>query len=116
MTREDVVKNLLSTYGKYGVTKELIESDIDDGLKHGFSFETIYTGLRLAMGKCFNEREHFTTQEIAEALGMTHEEVIQEIENMREQAIENGENPDDYAVEIDRAKTQRFIVYPGGKN
>ena len=36
MKREEVVKNIMSTYKKFGVTEKEIEVVIDSGLKNGF--------------------------------------------------------------------------------
>jgi hypothetical protein len=114
MTREDIVNNLLSTYAKHGVPKFLIEHEIDSGLKDGFSYQTIYTGLRMAMGKCFKEEEHFTPAEMAEALGTTEEEIMRQIETSKKELIEQGKNAEEYFTEIKPEGKQRFVIMPGG--
>lgn len=116
MTRENIIKNLLSTYSKHGVTEKVIEEQIESGLKEGFSYETIYTGLRMVMGNCFNEREYFTPSEIAEALGSTEEEMIEQIESMGKELEEKGEDSNEYFVEVDSSKKQQFMILPGGLN
>lgn len=114
MTRNDVVKNLMSTYGKHGVTELLIEDEIESGLKHGFSYQTIYTGLRMALGNAFNVREYFTPAEMAEAFGATEEEMIAQVEDLRQQLIDAGEDPNEYFTKVEPEQTQRFVVLPGG--
>jgi hypothetical protein len=116
MTREEVVSNLYSTYSKHGVTKFMIEAEIDGGLAKGFSYQTIYTGLRMAMGNCFKVREYFTPAEMAEAFDTTEEEIIGQIEELERELKETGENPDNYFIKTEPEKIQRFIVLPGGLN
>lgn len=55
MNREDVIQNLLRTYQTYGVTRAWIEQEINSGLSHAFSYQTIYTGLRMALGNVFHD-------------------------------------------------------------
>lgn len=114
MTREDVINNLISTYSRHGVTKFLIETEIESGLKEGFSYQTIYTGLRMAMGNYFNEEEYFTPAEMAEALGVTEDEMINQIKEMEKELIEKGEDTSQYFKKTEPIQTQRFIILPGG--
>ena len=37
MNRETVIQNLTNNYGKYGITREVLEPLIDDGVKEGFT-------------------------------------------------------------------------------
>lgn len=114
MNRQDVVKNLMSTYGKYGVTELLIEDEIESGLKHGFSYQTIYTGLRMALGNAFNVREYFTPAEMAEAFGTTEEEVIKQVEDLGKELEAQGKDTSEYFVKVEPEQKQRFVVLPGG--
>lgn len=113
MTREDLFLNIKNNYSKYGITDEIIEQEIQSGEAHGFSYQTIYTGLRMAFGNAFNTEEHFTPEEVAEAMGVTVEEVIAEIEAARQQAIENGEDADEIAYKTEPQEQHRFIIPAG---
>lgn len=113
MTRKDVIDNIMATYRKYGFTRQEVEEQVKGGEARGFSYQTIYTGLRMAFGGITGEEEHFTVQEMAEALGETEENIVKQIEEMREQIREAGGNPDEYAQEIGPGGRQRFIIPPG---
>lgn len=114
MTREDVIANIKSNYGKYGIDMDLIEDNIRSGEKQGFSYQTIYTGLRMALGSTFGTEELFTVDEMAEAFGESREEIVSRIEEMREEIAAAGLDPDDYAPPA--ATPMRFIIPPGGLN
>jgi len=114
MNREDVINNIMSTYGKYGFTRESIEEQVKSGERHGFSYQTIYTGLRMSLGGVTGEREHFTVAEMSEAFGETEEEIINQIEAMKTQLEAAGENVKDYVTEIKPEDRQRFLIMPGG--
>lgn len=113
MNREDVIQNLLRTYQAYGVTRAWIEQEINSGLSHAFSYQTIYTGLRMALGNVFHEPEYFTVEEMAEALGETPEAILEEIEQLRANAAACGEDPDQYAIPIHPNEGKRFLILPG---
>ena len=110
MTREDVFNNIKATYSRYGLTDEDIEQEIQSGEAHGFSYQTIYTGLRMALGNAYNTDEIFTPEEMAEALGVSVEEVIAEIEAARQQAIEEGRDADEIAYKTEPEEIHRFII------
>lgn len=111
MNRRDIVINLLITYGKYGVTKDVIDSAIDDGIKnYDMTLDGVYTGLRMSLAKVFNEQEYFTIEDVMSITGETREEVAERIQEMLKDVKATGENPDDYAVEINKENVQRFII------
>lgn len=112
MTKSDVINNLLSTYSKYGFAWEDIEEVIANGEKEGFSYRTIYNGIRMALARITGEHELFTVSDIAEAIGATEEEVINQVEKMRAELIEKGENPDEYFPEVKPLDIQSFVIPP----
>ena len=116
MTREDVINNVLANYGGYGIDRKTIEKLLDSGLKEGLSYQAIYTGIKLAYAQEYGEHALFTTKEVAEALGVSEEMVIQEIEKAKEELLEYGENPSDYFLEADQEERQRFVLPPGYLN
>lgn len=91
MTRQEVITKIIDKYGKYGVTANDLKHSIETGEAQGFSYQTIYTGLRMALGSTYGEQELFTPEEVAEALGCTPEEIKQEQREIqaREQAKAN---------------------------
>lgn len=113
MTREDVVKNIMATYGKYGFTREVIEEQIVSGEEHGFSYQTIYTGLRMTLGSVTGEQELFTVSEMAEALGESEETIKHQIEECKEELEATGENVKDYFREVKQEERQRFVIPSG---
>lgn len=114
MDRQDVIKNIMSTYGKHGITEMVIDEQIDSGLESGLSYQTIYTGLRMVLGNTFNEREYFTPAEMAEALGATEKEIVQQIKQLGGELEAVGEDTSQYLTEIKSEAKQRFLVLPGG--
>jgi len=114
MTREDVIRNILSSYGKYGFTRELIEEQVSSGEANGFSYQSIYTGLRYAFSQITGEHEYFTVAEMAEAFGTTEKEMVNLIEQGRAEILVEGGKPDDYFVEQKPENIQKFIIPKGG--
>jgi len=112
MTKQDVINNIMANYGKYGIDMAMVEEQIKSGEKQGFSYQTIYTGLRMALGNATGEREYFSVSEMAEALGATEDEIIQEIERLKTQMEEVGEDSEKYFQQTN--PVQRFIIPPGG--
>ena len=93
MTLIDAVNNLYSTYGKYGLDKGKIWMLICDGMKnYGLSVETCYNGLRMTLGREYNEQELFSSDEVAEMLGVSKEEILQEIEKCKIELEAKGED------------------------
>ena len=116
MTRQDVINNIMANYGRYGMDRETIEQQIRSGEAEGFSYQTIYTGLRMALSGAFGTDEYFTPAEMAEALGKTEEEIIQQIEQMKEDIVAMGLNPSDYVHEVAPEEKRRFVLPPGFLN
>lgn len=103
MTRQDVINNIMASYRDCGVTLYQVEALVNSGEKQGFSYQTIYTGLRMALGMEHGKDEAFTMEEVAEALGSTPGDVIQEIERLGIETVQTvGES------------VQRFIIPAGG--
>lgn len=113
MTREEVVINIRATYSRYGVTDAEIEEHISSGEAKGFSYQAIYTGLRMALGKAYNVEELFTVEEVAEAMGASREEVITEIECARAEAEAMGNDADEVAYKTEQGEVTRFIIPAG---
>lgn len=79
INKEQAIDRLVSVYGKYGISREVLTSLYMDGIeKQGFTPQEVYNLLRMSLGHEFNEREYFAVAEIADMLGMTENEVIAE--------------------------------------
>ena len=107
MNRETVIQNLANNYGKYGITIEVLEPLIDDGVKEGFTYDLIYLSLEAELSKLAGQEFFCTSSDMARAFGMSDEEMNRIIEEAREQLIETGENPDEYFRTVE---TTRFMV------
>lgn len=113
MTREDIINNIRSNYNQYGVDMEQIEDNIRTGEAQGFSYQTIYTGIRMALATVFNTNEYFTPAELAESFGTTEEEIIKEIEDMRATAEAVGIDPNTLAYKTEPQERKKFIIPAG---
>lgn len=113
MTRQDVLNNIRTNYGQYDIDMEAIEENIRSGEAQGFSYQTIYTGLRMALSTAFGVHELFTPAELAEALGTTETEIAKEVEAMREAVAAAGGDPDEYAYKVEPEGVKRFILPAG---
>lgn len=111
MTFKTAVDNLVRTYEKYGFTRSEIEEQMKDGImNHGFSINTCYNGTRLALAHITGEHECFSIEDMMEITGESREEVLKQVEDMRAAALAAGENPDDYAVPVER----KILYFPDG--
>lgn len=116
MERVDALANLLATYGSK-VDIDTIGNALFEGIdKYGLSVEGAYNGLRMALGKAFDVKEYFTVEDVMSITGESREEVVKRIQDMLADVKAKGENPDDYAIEIDRSKAMKFILPKGYLN
>lgn len=111
MDKQTIIQNILINYGKYGITREIIKENIepliDDGIKDGLTYDLIYLYLRSMMDKLTGQEFYCTSEEMARAFGVSHDEMQRIIEESREELIEAGENPDDYFREV---QATRFMI------
>lgn len=111
MTLIDAINNIYATYGKYGLNKGKIGALICDGMEnYGLSLETCYNGLRMSLGHEYNEQELFTTDEVAEMLDISKEEVIQEVEKCKAELEKKGEDTSQYFIPAQ--KSIKFLYTP----
>lgn len=107
MDRETVVQNLVNNYGEYGITREILEPLIDDGVKEGFSYELIYWQLKAELSKLAGEEFYCTSENLARAFGVSEDIMNRIIEESREELIEAGEDPDEYFKTVE---TTKFMI------
>ena len=111
MTFKTAVDNLVGTYEKYGFAREEIEKLLKDGIMNqGFSVSVAYNGVRMVLAHVTGEHEYFSIEDMMEITGESREEVVKQVEDMRAAALAAGENPDDYAVPVER----KILYYPDG--
>lgn len=111
MTKQDVINNIMANYGDLGITLEEVEGVIASGEQRGFSYQTIYTGIRMSLGEVTGREELFTPAEIAEAMGISEDDVIREVEQSYREMAAAGENPEQYIKKC--GTVQRFVIPPG---
>ncbi len=100
MNKEIIIQNIITNYGKYGITKDVIEPLIDSGIEEGLTYDLIYLGLKMELCKLSGEEFYCTSSEMAKAFGVSDEEMQKTIEEAREELIKDCENPDDYFREV----------------
>lgn len=104
MDRKTVIMNLVNNYGKYGVTEDIINRLLDDGLKAGLNYDLMYLNLESELSKRYGQEFFCTSQDMARAFGVSEEEMNKIIEESREELIEAGENPDEYFKTVNSVK------------
>ena len=107
MNKGIVIQNLTNNYGKYGITREVLEPLIDDGVKEGFTYDLIYLSLEAELSKLAGQEFFCTSEDMARAFNVSEDEMNRIIEEAREELIEAGENPDEYFKTVE---TTRFMV------
>lgn len=111
MTFKTAVDNLVRTYEKYGFSRSEIEEQMKDGvMNQGFSVNVAYNGIRMTLAHVTSEHEYFSIEDMMEITGESREEVLKQVEDMRSAAVAAGENPDDYAVPVER----KILYFPDG--
>ena len=107
MNKGIVIQNLTNNYGKYGITREVLEPLIDDGVAEGFTYDLIYLSLEAELSKLAGQEFFCTSEDMARAFGIADAEMNRIIEEAREELAANGENPDEYFKTVE---TTRFMV------
>lgn len=88
MDKQTVIQNILTTYGKYGVTKEDIEPLINESLKEGCSYDSIYFFLQLAITDIYGLKFFWcTARQMARALGTSDERMLEIIKETDKKLI-----------------------------
>ncbi|MEY8356980.1 hypothetical protein AALB39_27050 [Lachnospiraceae bacterium 54-53] len=114
MTRQDVINNIMASYGDYDISLDWLEDLIRICLEKGFSYQAAYNRIRMEIGTATGTREVFTIAETAEALGVSEEKVIEAALRLNREAEAAGEGPEHYYKKVDPDTIQRFC-YPAGR-
>ncbi len=116
MDKITIISNILSSYGKYGISRDELQRMIDDGVEnYGLSLEAIYSGLRMSLASAFGESEQFSIDDVMAITGESREEVLKRIEESRQELIAEGKNPDDYFKPIEPLKAAVYYFPEGLK-
>lgn len=111
MNKTTIIQNIITNYGRYGVTSEIIKKDIipliDNGIKEGFTYDLTYLNLRAMLDRLTGQEFYCTSNEMARAFGVSDDEINRIINKARQELAEAGENPDDYLREV---PSIRFVV------
>ena len=73
MTRQDVINNIMASYGDFDIPLEWLEDLINICREKGFSYQAAYNRIRMEIGTATGTKEIFTTAETAEALGVSED-------------------------------------------
>lgn len=107
MDREVVMQNIMNNYGKYGVTKDMINNILDIGLEGGLSYDFIYYDICRKLSEITGEEFICTSSDMARAFNISDEEMHKIIQETREELIKAGKNPDEYFREV---KTTTYLM------
>ena len=107
MDREMVMQNIMTNYGKYGITTDMVNDVIDAGLEGGLTYEFIYYDICRKISEITGEEFLYSSSDMARAFGVIDNEMDKIIKEAREELIEAGENPDEYFREV---PVQRFMM------
>lgn len=107
MDRQTVIQNILTNYGKYGITQDMVEEVIDSGIEEGMSYDLIYLDTCRRISEITGEEFVCSSSDLARAYGVSLDEMEKIISDAREELIEAGENPDEYFKEV---KSTRFMI------
>lgn len=107
MDRETVIQNILTNYGQYGITEEIIIPLIDSGVEQGLSYDLIYLGLKMELCKLAGEEFYCTSSDMARAFNVSNEEMKERIKEARHELAAEGKDPNDYFREV---KATRFMI------
>ena len=100
MTREIIIQNIMNNYGQYGITTDMVEEAIDEGLEGGMNYDMIYLDMCRKISDITGEEFVCSASDMARAYGVSDEEMAKIIEDARQELIETGEDPDEYFREV----------------
>ena len=103
MNKQTIIENILTIYGKYGVTQEDIEPLIDESIEDGFSYDRIYFFLQLTLTDvCGLDFFWCTARQMAKALGTSDERMLEIMKEVHEEIVkaEDLDKPFRVPVEV----------------
>lgn len=107
MTRELILQNIMTNYGRYGITEDMVNELIDAGLESGANYDLIYLDMMKRISELTGEEFICTSEDMARAYNVPVETIYKMIQEGREELIADGENPDEYFKEV---PVNRFMM------
>ena len=102
MDKQTIIKNILTIYSKFGITQEEIEPLIDESVKEGRSYDSIYFFLQLALTDvCGLDFFWCTSRQMGRALGRTDEEMLEIMKQVDEQVVSEEELDKPFRVPVE---------------
>jgi len=112
MEKQTIIKNILTIYGKYGVTQEEIESLIDESLKDGLSCDSIYFFLQLAITDAYGLDFFWcTARQMARALGTSDEKILEIMKEVHEELVKEEDLDKPFRVPVEVG--EKFFMNKG---
>ena len=114
MNKQTIIKNILTNYGKYGITQEDIEPLIGESVKEGRSYDSIYFFLQLALTDvCGLDFFWCTSRQMGRALGRTDEEMLEIMKQVDEQVVREEELDKPFRVPVEVG--EKFFMNKGDR-
>lgn len=113
MTMKMAVDNLVVNYRKYGYDRGFFSELLKSGIDNGLSVRSAYNGIKMSLALHIGEHEYFSTDEVAEMIGVSQDELLKEVERQRAELIRQGKNPDDYFIQTTPQNSFK-MVFPDG--
>lgn len=102
MDKQTIIKNILTIYSKFGITQEDIEPLIDESVKEGRSYDSIYFFLQSALTDvCGLDFFWCTSRQMGRALGRTDEEMLEIMKQVDEQVVSEEELDKPFRVPVE---------------
>ena len=102
MDKQTIIKNILTIYSKFGITQEDIEPLIDESVKEGRSYDSIFFFLQLALTDvCGLDFFWCTSRQMGRALGRTDEEMLEIMKQVDEQVVREEELDKPFRVPVE---------------
>lgn len=70
-----IIQNILTNYGKYGITQDMVEEVIDSGIEGGMSYDMIYLDICRRISEITGEEFICTSSDMARAFNMSDDEM-----------------------------------------
>ena len=114
MDKQTIIKNILTIYSKFGITQEEIEPLIDESVKEGRSYDSIYFFLQLALTDvCGLDFFWCTSRQMGRTLGRTDEEMLESMKQVDEQVVSEEELDKPFRVPVEVG--EKFFMNKGDR-
>lgn len=102
LDKQTIIKNILTNYGKYGVTQEEIEPLIDGSVKEAFTYDRIYFFLQLAITDAYGLDFFWcTARQMAKAFGTSEERMLEIMKEVHEEVVKEEELDKPFRVPVE---------------